>query len=214
LTPASRVEVGLSYQYEVFLSYRRINEWPVFVEKVFLPMLKHWLQEELDGSLKIFYDVDRLETGEAWPQELAEALAASKLMICLWSRQYFSSDWCKAELSHMLARRKSLAAANVPPPPLIIPTVIHDGESIPQQLADIQRFNIQDYSSPWLADGTQKKEELSDQIRRLARHAGHALMKVPEYDPTWPRLATEEFAALFAARNEQSEVPSLGVRVP
>jgi TIR domain-containing protein len=214
LTPAGRVEVGLTYKYEVFLSYRRINEWPAFVEKTFLPMLKHWLQEELDGSLEIFYDADRLETGEAWPQALAEALATSKLMVCLWSRQYFSSDWCKAELSHMLARRKLTAKSDGQQPPLIIATVIHDGESIPHQLADIQRFNIQEYSNPWLGKGTKKEEELSDHIRRLARHAGHALTKVPEYDPAWPKLATDEFAALFAARHEQSKVPSLGVRVP
>jgi len=200
----------LSYKYEIFLSYRRVNEWPVFVAGTFLPMLRHWLQEELDGPLQIFYDVERLETGSAWPQELANALAASKLMICLWSKQYFSSDWCKAELSHMLARRKSVEAP-AGPPPLIIPAVIHDGQSIPSQLSDIQTFNLQDYSNPWLGHGTRKREELSDRMRILAEHVGHALTKVPEYDPHWTELATDQFAGLFASRHEQSRVPSLGV---
>jgi hypothetical protein len=202
----------LSYKYDAFLSYRRVNKWPVFVEDIFMPMLWHWLQEELDGETEIFYDKDRLETGGEWPHELAEALAMSKVMICLWSRQYFASDWCKAELSHMLARRKAIGGA--PLLPLIIPVVIHDGESIPAQLGGITRFQIQKYASPWLGEGSRKKEELAYEIRRLAEHTGRALARVPDYDPGWMRLAVDEFDALFAARQGQLAVPSLGVGSP
>jgi hypothetical protein len=198
----------VSYRYDAFLSYRRVNAWPGFVQHTFLPMLTHWLQEELDQPPRIFFDAGRLEAGGDWPQELAEAVASSKIMICLWSKQYFTSDWCKAELGHMLARRKAIGGS--PLAPIIVPAVIHDGDSIPADLRSITKVEIQEYASPWLGEGSKKKEELSDKIRRLAANAGHALQQVPPFDPGWSRLASDEFGALFAATRGQYVVPSLG----
>ncbi|HJY95833.1 MAG TPA: hypothetical protein VJ371_12835, partial [Streptosporangiaceae bacterium] len=33
----------MPYEWDVFLSYRRSNDWPRFVERQFFPKLKHWL---------------------------------------------------------------------------------------------------------------------------------------------------------------------------
>lgn len=200
--------MSYQYQYDVFLSYRRVNAWPEFVEATFLPMLTHWLQEELDEPPQIFYDRGRLEAGGDWPQELAEAVATSKIMICLWSKQYFTSGWCQAELGHMLARRKAVGGS--PLVPIIVPAVIHDGESIPAELQSITKVEIQEYASPWLAEGSRKREELADKLRRLAGHAGRALQRVPPFDPGWAELASDDFAALFTAQQGQYVVPSLG----
>jgi len=208
LRSAVILERGVSYRYDVFLSYRRINRWPQFVDDTFLPMLTHWLTEELDDVPQIFYDRGRLEAGGDWPQELAEAVAASKIILCLWSKQYFSSAWCKAELGHMLARRKAVGGA--PLVPIIVPAVIHDGESIPAELRSITKIEIQEYASPWLAENSKSKEELSARIRKLAMNASHALEKAPPFESSWAKLASDEFAALFAARHTQNVVPSLG----
>ena len=113
----------------------------------------------------------------------------------------------------MLARRKRIGGT--PLLPLIIPVVIHDGESIPAQLGGITRFQIQEYASPWLGEGSRKKEELAYEIRRLAEHTGRALARVPAYNPDWMGLAVEEFAPLFPAREgQQLVVPSLGAGAP
>jgi hypothetical protein len=109
-------------------------------------------------------------------------VARSRIMICLWSRQYFGSDWCKAELAQMLARRQ--AVGGVPLRPLIVAAVIHDGKQLPR--------------------------ELSFQVRDLAEHAGHAIEKAPPLDEAWQGLAVTAFEGLFTARQGQYAVPSLG----
>jgi len=197
-----------SYEYDVFLSYRRANEWPTFVHKIFVPMFRHWLAAEIGQNPKIFYDIEQIETGQSWPHQLATGIASSKVMVCLWSNEYFSSTWCQAELGHMLARRE-LTKQGSGPLPLILAVVIHDGENISPHLNDIQRLSIQDYANPWLARESPRAEELSEHIRTLSAHVAHALQRVPECDPCWPDLAIERFVQLFEYPAQQRGVPSL-----
>jgi hypothetical protein len=109
----------------------------------------------------------------------------------------------------MLARRQSLANS-LGPPPLILAVVIHDGDDIDTSLAEIQRFPLQKYSNPWIAEGSSVAEALSMRIKELSEHVVHALNRVPDYDPSWPSLATREFMGIFAKRAVQRELPSLG----
>jgi len=199
----------MAYQYDVFLSYRRSNDWPRFVEKHFFPKFKHWLDAALGRTSEIFFDVHDIETGDAWPYKLANGLAHSKTMVCLWSREYFSSKWCALELTQMLARRKSFEGSSGPLP-LILAVVIHDSENLDHSLADIQRFTLQDYSNPWIAEGSPTAERLSVEIERLARDVADALAQVPAYDAAWPGLVTAEFMRLFDTNPIQDFPPSLG----
>ncbi|MFF5225172.1 toll/interleukin-1 receptor domain-containing protein [Dactylosporangium sp. NPDC000521] len=192
------------------MSYRRANAWPRFVSETFLPMFRHWLGAELDASPRIFFDADVIETGDSWPHKLAEGIAGSKLLMCLWSREYFSSEWCLAELGHMLARREAVGNGRGAPPPLVVAAVIHDGDDLPTQLRDIQRYDIQQYANPWLAAGSPTAEELSNRVRVLAAHVANALRQTPEHDAGWSGLATEQFIELHRRRTLQRTVPSLG----
>ena len=54
----------MPYEWDVFLSYRRSNDWPRFVERQFFPKLKHWLDTVLGHTAKIFVDVRKLEAGD------------------------------------------------------------------------------------------------------------------------------------------------------
>ena len=200
----------VAYQYDVFLSYRRSNDWARFVEEQFLPMFKHWLDTTLGRASSIFFDVRDIETGESWPYRLANALACSKVMVCLWSLEYFhSSQWCEAELSQMMARRKSLAG-RLGPPPLILAAVIYDCENLDPSLADIQWFSIEKYSNPWIGKGSLTAERLSMELKKFARDVADALTHAPEYDPTWPSLVTTEFLRIFKSQLTQELPPSLG----
>ena len=172
-------------------------------------MFQHWLEAELGQPPRIFFDADEIETGESWPSRLADGVASSKLMVCLWSREYFSSLWCMAELGQMVARRQSVGPS-ASPLPIVIAVVIHDSESISPQLTDIQRFGIQEYANPWMARDSPKAEELSERIRVLARHVAHALARVPEHDPRWLELASNDFVDRLKTQNWQDDVPSLG----
>ncbi len=44
------------YEYDVFLSYQRMEQWPEWVHLTFLPILKTWLTTQLGRSSKIFVD--------------------------------------------------------------------------------------------------------------------------------------------------------------
>lgn len=199
----------MAYQYDVFLSYRRSNNWPRYVENHFFPMLKHWLDTILGRPSLIFFDVHDIETGEAWPYKLANGLACSKAMVCLWTKEYFGSEWCRAELTQMLARRKALAGP-LGPPPLILAAVIHDSRDLDPTLSDIQRFQLQKYANPWMANDSPAAEQLSMEIEKLAQDVANALEKAPSFDPAWPRLVTDEFLRLFHTGTSQDVPPSLG----
>jgi len=201
------------YKYDVFLSYRRANEWPRFVHDHFLPKFRHWLDTTLGRTSTVFFDEQEIETGESWPYRLADALAHSRVMVCLWSKEYFSSQWCAAELGHMLARRQSLTGS-LGPLPLILAVVIHDGNDIHASLGEIQRFPLQKYSNPWIAEGSSVAEVLSMKIEEFTTHVVHALDRVPDYDPSWPSLATKEFLEIFGSRGILREPPSLGSAAP
>ncbi len=197
------------YEYDVFLSYRRANDWPRFVNDHFLPKFRHWLDTTPGRASSIFFDAREIETGESWPYRLAEALAHSRVMVCLWSKEYFSSQWCGAELSHMLTRRQALTN-NYGPLPLILAAVIHDGDDIDAGLNEIQRFPLQKYSNPWIAEGSPVAEVLSMKIQEFAEHVAHALNRAPDYDPSWPDLATKDIGGIFESRAVQHVLPSLG----
>ncbi|MEU4446735.1 toll/interleukin-1 receptor domain-containing protein [Actinosynnema sp. NPDC050801] len=200
----------MSYEFDVFLSYRRTKWWPVYVRKLFLPMLDHWLSAELGAEARIYFDAEDIETGTAWPHRLATGLASSKVMLCLWSREYFASPWCRAELGHMLARRRA-AGGSREPLPLILAAVLHDGKDFPGELGDIQHFPLQDCASPWIAEGSPKAEVLSDKVMKLAADLSHAIDRAPAHDPKWRELAIDEFTGLFERSRTPTRPPSLGI---
>jgi hypothetical protein len=199
----------MTYQHDVFISYRRTNDWPRYVENLFLPMLKHWLDASLGHTSTVYLDAHVVETGQSWPDELAKALSESKVMVCLWSKEYFDSDWCRAELSHMLARRAQVAG-DAAPPPLILAVLIHDGEDLQNdpELGDIQQFALQDLSNPWMNLGSANAELLALKLRTLAYDIAKAIDKVPHFDPDWRGLARDEFLTLHRRRTRQESPPS------
>jgi TIR domain len=197
------------YKYDVYISYRRANAWPKFVDSIFMPMFRHWLQSEIGHPPSIFVDVDDIETGEPWPYRLAASLSLSKVMVCLWSTEYFASRWCQAELGQMLARRE-LTKTDSGPLPLILAAVIHGGENISPHLSNVGRINIQEYANPWLAPGSPRSEALSQRIREFAAEVSQALQKAPAFDPAWRDIEGARFVELFSRQARQGDVPQLG----
>ena len=44
-----------------------------------------------------FYDRDAIKTGDHWSETLATALQCSNVMVCLYSPNYFTSEYCGKE---------------------------------------------------------------------------------------------------------------------
>ncbi|MBC6417354.1 MAG: toll/interleukin-1 receptor domain-containing protein [Prochloron sp. SP5CPC1] len=106
----------MTYKYDLFLSYRNYGRWRDWIESHFLPNLKQYLGEDLGHSMvdpqtsqpKIFYDKNNLSGGQRWPKELKRAVLSSRVLVPLFSRQYFGSPSCRKELAYMLAKETAV----------------------------------------------------------------------------------------------------------
>ncbi len=201
----------MSYKYDVFISYRRYGLWPKWVEEHFLPLFKHWLGEEHGKNVKIVWD-GNLETGNDWPPDLAEKLAASRTLVPLLSRQYFNSVWCKTELGLMYARESMCGlTGGQQPKRLIVPAIIHDGEDLPKSIRVIQAAELQDCANVLLAPNSPTREELSTRIRSWVPDVVKAIRRAPKHDPCWTELSINEFRRLFEVpKAKQGTLPSFG----
>lgn len=188
------------YSFDIFVSYSRRGDTPVWVREHFVPALSHCLALELGREPEIFVD-DALEAASTWPVELGRSLARSRVLVSLWTRMYLASDWCKLELSHMLARERS-ANCRSPARPngMIAIPIIHDGETIPAELAMIQHFEIKDYFNPRMQKDSKRSEALYDAMAKHAVGIANLIAAAPEWSPAWPLDAASEFYDLFSRK--------------
>jgi hypothetical protein len=201
----------MAYQWDVFLSYRRFKEWPGWVNDHFLPLFTHYLGEELGRDANIFIDTEAVETGCVWPLKLAEGLSESRVLVCLWSKQYFSSSWCLAELAHMRARESACGFGSMERPEcLIVPAILHDGEDFPQAVRHIQTKDFREVANVRIARGSAREEQLADTVRRWVPDVKAAVMRAPVFDPKWRNIAASELIETFRQSSTQKTVPSLG----
>jgi hypothetical protein len=118
------------YQYDIFISYKRNQETSRWIEDHFQPILAYAVELEL-GRPPIIYRDNSLHDGGTWPIELGVALGSSRVIIPLLTKTYFHSEWCVRELSAMLSRENEMCCRTLAKPDgLIIPTVLHDCETI------------------------------------------------------------------------------------
>jgi hypothetical protein len=75
----------MSYKYDVFISYPHQNEHQMWVKDIFLNIFELYLTNDYGKPVKIFIDRKGIESGEAWPERLKQALAHSKVLVAIWS---------------------------------------------------------------------------------------------------------------------------------
>jgi hypothetical protein len=189
--------------YDIFISYPRRPAVLRWVERTLQPML----QEKLDvaglgGTASIFRDAEAIEPGDLWKDELAEALARSKVMVAVLCAPYFESAWCTSEWTTACARDALLRASNPTRPSMIIPVRYndmddHDERRLPQPLRDQVRerqrldlFPFSEVLNP-LAD-TDSATKFRTEIASLCSGPiKRAIENAPEYSERWPRLPAE-----------------------
>jgi hypothetical protein len=200
----------MSYQFDAFVSYRRHGEWPDWVRDIFMPLFSHWLGEELGQEARIFVDY-QIETGDSWPQRLGKSLGETRVLVALFSRQYFASPWCNRELQHVLLREQACGFRTAQNPRgLIVPASIHDGEGFPHQVQHIQAAQLQPFTSVRLSKGSLRAEQLDDEIRTWVPSVAHAIQSAPVWDPNWTEQAVAAFVEQFdATAPAQTSAPSL-----
>ena len=201
----------MSYLYDVFISYRRYGRWSEWVRERFMEIFDLYLAEELGCPPNIYID-DKIAEGNAWPHDLARALARSKVLVALWTPLYFNSRWCISELAHMHAREQQCGFRNREHPEgLIVPATLHDGDDFPSQAKIIQMADLRDCAKPWAVRDGQVIQDLAQRICAWTPQVARAIRHAPAFDPTWQDLAFDSFMDLFAKMAlEQTILPSLG----
>jgi len=174
----------MSYEYDVFFSYKRDPE-SIFWHRRVRDLLRHWLTQSLGGSkARIFMDEDSIDTGDRWKAELINGLQHSKCLVPVWSPEYFHSKWC---LSEWKAFRDRESLLQIEQGGLIVPIKYCDGEHFPPEAQDIQMHDFSEYTSavPAFWD-TRGAVELDGKIRSFAEQLAKKINCAPAFAPGWP----------------------------
>jgi TIR domain-containing protein len=204
------------YNYDVFISYRRAGGAQKWVDRHFAPTLRDCLAYELPGPQppRVFFDA-QLEEGTTWPPDLGHKLARSRMLICLWSKNYLNSVWCAMELAHMRAREAGAGFRTAENPGgLIAICVIHDGEEILPELQGIHSFEIKDYFNTRMREDSEEAARLEAVLRRKAPVIARIIERAPAFRPSWPTTAAAAFYAAFKARMAPSQTDMVSFTRP
>jgi hypothetical protein len=167
----------MPYQRDVFISYRREDyAWTPWARDTFKRALESWLQRELGRPANVFID-EQVPVGTDYVNHLAQMLVESKVMVALFSKDYFSSEWCVHELDLMIDRAKGND--------LIIPIVVHDGEVIPDALGRLNYADFIEFANPALCNAGPLYVEFWTAIAKLAPRIGSAIDAAPPFDARW-----------------------------
>ncbi|MDO7853843.1 TIR domain-containing protein [Hymenobacter convexus] len=199
----------MAYQYDIFISYRRLGATQDWIKQYFEPLVTTHLSLNLGRDPSIFVD-SQIEAGDDWPIVLGNALSASKIIILLWSKTYLESRWCSCEIGHMLEREKKFGfRANNNPKGLIFPAIINDGDTIPVQISTIQKFELQDFFKITLNMDGQKYTEFEDKIKILVGKITTALNDAPTWQADWQIDAVNSFTQQLYVQNSpnQTQLP-------
>lgn len=173
----------MAYEYDIFISYKnndQTNAWVVNFEK----KLKFWLTQELGGiPPKIFFDSTAIQTGDSWPQKLENGIRQSKCLVCIWTPEYFRSEWCISEWMSFEARERNLNIDR-----LILPLRFHDGDFYPEEAKRRQSQDISNYSSTsarfWETDLYLDFE--TNILRNVAHQIAQSIANVPAFSDDFP----------------------------
>ena len=194
-------ELRMDYHYDVFISYRRHREWTPWTCDYVVGLLDAYLTQELGRSPEIFVD-EKIEPGADWPDRLGHAIARARVMVAIFSRDYFGSDWCLHELDLMHGR-----LLRFPDSRLIIPVVGHDGDLIPNEIARLQQFDIRAFRNTDLQRRTPRFEQFAEAVGNLAPHVATAIVSAPLFDRSWLDECRNRFDQVYDAHCGGTVVP-------
>lgn len=134
---------------DVFISYPRIQRSKVELIKAKL--------EALD--LKVFFDLEGIDSGVSFPDVIDKALRASKAVLGCWTPEVFASKWCMIEC-RWAAKKDKLVAVAIEP---------FDEDDPPPDFVDTNYFDLTDFA------GESTHEGWNRTLRSLSSHVGREL---------------------------------------
>jgi hypothetical protein len=178
----------VSYQYDVFFSYKRDPESNAWHQRV-KDKLIHWLKLDLNqAEVTVFFDTEDIKTGQRWRSKLEAALKASRCAVCIWSPLYFKSKWCVSEWTTFEKRGEAHGLD------LVVPARYHDGEYYPRPAKDRQSIDFSEYAStmPRFWDTERAVEFERVLLRPFAKDLALIIRSAPTFDPGFPLVEASE----------------------
>ncbi|MCI4663667.1 MAG: toll/interleukin-1 receptor domain-containing protein [Neomegalonema sp.] len=155
---------------DVFISYRTTERSRVE------PILARLAEFDLD----IFFDIEKIDSREPFPDILDRALKASTAVLCCWSPAYFQSDWCKKECRFAVDRGRLIAVR--------LEAFVPDAQ--PFYLNDINYYDLTDWSGDAAhANWRRVLRDLGGRLGRELSPAQPALHAHEDLRATWRSLA-------------------------
>jgi formylglycine-generating enzyme required for sulfatase activity len=134
---------------DVFISYPRAARGKAEI-----------IRDRLEAlGIRCFFDMDKIDAGDNFPDVIDRALRASQAVICCWSPAYFESTWCMIECRDALERE------------IIVPVAIErfDRFAPPADLRQVNWFDLADWH------GQADAESWARTLARLERLLGRDL---------------------------------------
>lgn len=179
----------MEYQYDIFLSYNRKFPHGEWVNEIFFPLFKSYVDEATNKDVKIFKDIQDIQSGNDWKFKIRNALVRSKIMVAIFSPSYFRSEWCMKEFSAIYNRQKKLGFLTLENPTgLIIPIKIFDGEHFPEYASNLQMFNCIEFNR--VGQGVKHTNlyiDFQGELQKWVYEVADALKNVPAFDTNWEK---------------------------
>lgn len=180
----------MTYQHDIFISYRRTSTARKWVLQYFRPQLESRLDEVSPSNVRIFCDEDMKE-GVNLPAELKNRIRHSALLLAVWSASYFRSGWCMAEWTSFLRRERMLGLfTEARPMGLVYPIRYADGDHFhaDARLSLCRKdFSLLNYTSDAFPSSP-KFLDFEDLVRQVASDLAERLPTVPAWQPDFPIL--------------------------
>lgn len=177
----------MSYEYDVFVSYPHEEIHKKWLYDIFLTRFTTVLRNELLREPLLYVDSRENATGMSWDLVVKNALARSRVLLPLWSIDYFLSENCRAEsivLFHREAQLgyRTLENNNV----LVLPIGLFDGAGYPKFVKEMIHLECVDYNHIYQNyPQTEAHFKLIKLIDGFARDVKNSIGAAPNWDAEW-----------------------------
>lgn len=194
--------------YDLFISYRQHELWTSWFHEHLVTLLKTFLFNELGREPSIFIDKD-LSPGEDWPKRIGVALGRSRVLVPALNHCYFESQWCLHELDLMCCRHSKHPESSV-----IFPLIVHNCQSLPHPVAEIQAARLEDFYNPHIQRNTNDYYQFSEAVRKLSPMIAKAIITAPKLDPSWVEECVARLKILYRERLQDRKLALKMLDIP
>ncbi|WP_261561452.1 TIR-like protein FxsC [Frankia tisae] len=184
-----------------FLSYARADNTDGPYLETFFTDLRHEVRTR-GGHPSLdevgFLDTASIQPGEAWSDELANALGRCRTFVAICSRSFFTSEYCGREWQVFTDRLRERALAGAVRPPALLPVIWTPLRPPPTILAHLQ-YNHDDLGRCYAQNGLRYLLQLKrnhDEYQEFLVALAERIVHLAENSPLPPMAQAPDFHAV------------------